>query len=274
MKYLMKHTQAFFEITTANGADIWKRVRDTIVIVLATPNAWGMLEQAILRKAAITAALVTQENAGRLLQFVTEAEASVHYALAQDPCEWLKPRTVFGVIDCGGSTVDTTIYRCESTSPLGLTETCPNECVQVEFNLLDFAAMNEFYWNLHKAGGIFVDFEVEKIFKRSLKGTQFGDPVTLEIIKDAFENEVSLHRQQSATDSRSDYRQLKPKFDGTMANYDFRFGSPRDHDPSLGINKGNITLSNDELKPLFDDAVTKILESCLDSLKRQKTQVI
>jgi hypothetical protein len=142
MKYLMKYTRHFFEITTANGADIWKRVGDTIVIVLAIPNSWGMREQAILRKAAITAKLVTQENAGHLLQFVTEAEASVHYALAQDTGEWLKQGTIFGVIDCGGSTVDTTIYLCESTSPLGLTETCPNECVQVEFLFLNFATIN------------------------------------------------------------------------------------------------------------------------------------
>jgi hypothetical protein len=142
MKYLMEHTRRFFEATTANGAEIWERVRDNIVIVLATPNVWGMREQAILRKAAIMASLVTEENAGQLLEFVTEAEASVHYALAQDPCEWLKQGTVFGVIDCGGSTVDTTIYRCVSTSPLGLMETCPNECVQVEFIFLNFAAMN------------------------------------------------------------------------------------------------------------------------------------
>jgi hypothetical protein len=142
MKYLMVHTRAFFEATTANGKDIWERVRENIIIVLATPNSWGMREQAILRKAAIMAPLVTAENASHLLQFVTEAEASVHYALAQDRCEWLKKDTVFGVIDCGGSTVDTTIYCCESTSPLGLREACPSECVQVEFTLLNLVATN------------------------------------------------------------------------------------------------------------------------------------
>jgi hypothetical protein len=131
MKYLMKNTQRFFETTTANGAEIWARVRDTMVIVLATPNIWDIREQATLRKAAIMALLVTEENAGQLLHFVTEAEASVHYVLAQGPGKWLKPRTVFAVIDCGGSTVDTTIYRCVSASPLSLTEACPSECVQV-----------------------------------------------------------------------------------------------------------------------------------------------
>jgi hypothetical protein len=131
MGYLMKHTQGFFEKTTPKGAEIWERVRDTIVIVLATPNGWDIREQATLRKAAIRASLVTEENAGQLLQFVTEAEASVHYVLAQHAGAWLKKRAVFAVIDCGGSTVDTTVYRCVSTSPLSLHEACPSECVQV-----------------------------------------------------------------------------------------------------------------------------------------------
>ena len=131
MKYLMEHTQRFFETVTPNGERIWARLRDTIVIVLATPNGWDIREQATLRRAAIMASLVTEENAGQLLQFVTESEASVHYALAQDPGKWLKRRTVFAVIDCGGSTVDTTVYRCISTSPLSLAETGLGDCVQV-----------------------------------------------------------------------------------------------------------------------------------------------
>jgi hypothetical protein len=142
MRYLMVHTRAYFEITTPNGAEIWTRLRDTMIIVLATPNAWAIREQETLRKAAIRGSLVTEENASQRLRFVTEAEASVHYALAHVPGEWLKPCTVLGVIDCGGSTVDTTIYRCESISPLGVTEACPNECVQVEFLFLNFVAMN------------------------------------------------------------------------------------------------------------------------------------
>lgn len=131
MKYLMQHTQGFFERTTTNGVEIWKRVRDTIIIVLATPNGWDIREQAILRKAATGASLVTKENAGQLLQFVTESEASVHYVLANNPVEWLKRRGIFAVIDCGGSTVDTAVYRCASIDPLRLEETCPSECLQV-----------------------------------------------------------------------------------------------------------------------------------------------
>ena len=131
MKYLMDHTQRFFESRTPNGIEIWARMRDTIVIVLATPNEWYIREQSTLREAAIMASLVTEENAGQLLQFVTESEASVHYAVDNRPGKWLQSNTVFAVIDCGGSTIDTTVYRCVSTQPLSLNEACRSECVQV-----------------------------------------------------------------------------------------------------------------------------------------------
>jgi hypothetical protein len=68
-------------------------------------------------------------------------------------------------------------------------------------------------------------------------------------------------------------QQLKPKFDGTMENYDFKFGHIRDNDPSLRIRKGRIALSNQELKPVFDAVVNKILNNCLSSLIKQKTEV-
>jgi hypothetical protein len=131
MKYLMGHTQRYFETRIPNGVEIWARLRDTIVIVLPTPNGWDIREQSTLRKAAIMSSLVTEENASQLLQFVTEAEASVHYVLANKSGNWLQPRTLFAVIDCGDTTVDTTVYRCMSTDPLSLNEACRSECVQV-----------------------------------------------------------------------------------------------------------------------------------------------
>jgi hypothetical protein len=98
---------------------------------LTIPNGWGIWQQATLIEAAIRASLVTRENVGELVKFMTESETFVHYALATQAGTWLKERSVFAVIDCGDSTVDITIYRCVSTSPLSLTEAFPSECVQV-----------------------------------------------------------------------------------------------------------------------------------------------
>jgi hypothetical protein len=58
-----------------------------------------------------------------------------------------------------------------------------------------------------------------------------------------------------------------------MENYNFKFGLNRDHDPSLGIHKGRITLSNEELKLLFDEVVNEILESCLNTLTGREKRI-
>lgn len=135
LRYLMENTQRFYETFTPGGEEIWARLRATAVIVLAIPNGWSFKEQEVLRRAAIKASLVTEEGARRLLRFVTEAEASVHYALANQRVDWLKRGGMFAVIDCGGFTVDTTVYRCATLNPLSLKETCPSECVQEAFTL-------------------------------------------------------------------------------------------------------------------------------------------
>ncbi|KIM20153.1 hypothetical protein M408DRAFT_148390 [Serendipita vermifera MAFF 305830] len=234
MRYLMDHTRRIFGESETGTAEIWDRLRNTLVVVLATPNGWDIREQATLRKAAIRASLVTEENAGQLLQFVTEAEASVHYALAQDPCQWLRKKAVFSVIDCGGSTVDTTVYRCLWTKPLSLNETCPSECLQ--------------------AGGVFVDRGVRVMLERKLKGSSFSNPIVIRNIVDAFEREV------------------KPMFDGVIEEHTLEFGAPDDNNPSLGICEGRITLSNRELKPIFDSVINQIVEHCSRVIIREKVQ--
>ncbi|KIM20155.1 hypothetical protein M408DRAFT_334111 [Serendipita vermifera MAFF 305830] len=234
MQYMMVNTHKFFEMTTPNGEEIWARLRDTATIVLATPNGWTFNEQEILRRAAIKASLVTGENARRLLRFVTEAEASVHYALANHSLAWLQHRAVFAVIDCGGSTVDTTVYRCTSINPLRLKETCPSECVQ--------------------AGGIYVNRKITQMLKDKIYGTSFDDPEILRSMMRAFEAE------------------LKPSFDDTMEKYELKFGSLRDHDPTIGIQKGRITLSRQDLATIFDSVTNQILGSCLNTLINQKTK--
>lgn len=79
--YLMAHTRQFFTMRTTNGAKVWSDLNTKSSIVLTHPNAWGLKEQAVLRRAAIQADLVTKADAHRRIQFVTEGEASVHYCL-------------------------------------------------------------------------------------------------------------------------------------------------------------------------------------------------
>jgi len=133
MKYLFKGTRAFFQESTPNGAQIWKRLEDHIVIVLCTPNGWDVSQQGFLRNAAVKAGLVKEAEANSLVEFVTEGEASVHYALKYTQGDiWLKKDSMFVVTDAGGSTIDSTLYECKQGKPrLVLEEVCGSECIQV-----------------------------------------------------------------------------------------------------------------------------------------------
>jgi hypothetical protein len=62
-------------------------------------------------------------------------------------------------------------------------------------------------------------------------------------------------------------------FDAAMDKYTFKFGKPTDSDPRLGIHKGKISLSNQELQPLFDAVINKIIMSCSRALINKKSEV-
>jgi hypothetical protein len=134
MTYLMKCTKSFFQKRILpDGAAIWQRLQESTVVVLTIPNGWGPGEQEILRRAAVYAELVTEKMKHESLQFVTEGEASVHWALAyHHSSSWPSEDTLFAVVDAGGSTVDSTLYNCVAIEPeLSLDEACVSECVQV-----------------------------------------------------------------------------------------------------------------------------------------------
>jgi len=122
------------------------------------------------------------------LRFVTEGEASVHYALDYtQSAQWLRKGVVFAVVDAGGSTVDSTLYECKETTPkLILEEVCASECVQ--------------------AGSVFVDRAAEHMLETKLQGSQFGDTEYIQDILGEFE------------------KKTKRKFDGTQASSIIKFG--------------------------------------------------
>jgi hypothetical protein len=132
LRYMFNSTGEFFKSNTPNGTRIWERLRGNTIVVLATPNGWDATQQAFLRTAALGAGLVTQQNVDGNLDFITEGEASVHYALAHSQSKmWMKTGAMFAVTDAGGSTVDSTLYECKSLEPLKLEEVCASQCVQV-----------------------------------------------------------------------------------------------------------------------------------------------
>jgi hypothetical protein len=102
------------------------------VIILAIPNGWDTTQQGFLRGVAVQAGLVSEDDADLRMEFVTESEASVHFALAHTNLRtWLEKGSMFMVTDAGGSTVDSVLYECDGVPNLVLREVHASECVQV-----------------------------------------------------------------------------------------------------------------------------------------------
>lgn len=209
-----------------------------MVLILATPNGWDLNQQAVLRKAAIDAGLVKEDAAHDLLDFITEGEASVHYVLSYSQSKsWLEVGSTFAVVDAGGSTVDSTLYKCTSTTPrITLEEFCPSECIQ--------------------AGGVFIDRAAEKLFKSKLSGSKFGDDDCIAEMVGAFESRT------------------KRLYDGSLGNYVVDFGGTRDNDRPYGIIRGKLPLTSQEVSSAFEDVVQRIGNSCSRLLGAHKVKYL
>ena len=132
LRYIYAAARTYFVKRTPNGSNIWTRLQENIIIILCTPNGWDIAQHTFMRDVAISAGLVTERDADERLEFITEGEASIHFALEHTAGPaWLEAGEMFAVTDAGGSTVDSTLYQCKSTNPLVLEEVCASECVLV-----------------------------------------------------------------------------------------------------------------------------------------------
>jgi hypothetical protein len=87
LKYLVAHTKAWFCENTFDGRRIWDKVE--IHYAMAIPDGWDDTQQVMLRRCFVAAGLLVDETEERL-EFIREAEASVHFALqAEDVRQWL-----------------------------------------------------------------------------------------------------------------------------------------------------------------------------------------
>ncbi|KAH7088611.1 hypothetical protein BKA62DRAFT_728462 [Auriculariales sp. MPI-PUGE-AT-0066] len=157
LAFLFTHTRECLEGTIGGSVrdSLWTRFKSTFVLCLAIPNGWDSAQQGVLRKAVVKAGILPLSEAASRLTFVTEAEASVHFAIAHaDIGSWLHKDNTFLVTDAGGSTVDTVVYKCTSAWPtLTLAEATSSECVQAGSAIIDQAAvmLNDFEQNAKRA---------------------------------------------------------------------------------------------------------------------------
>ena len=82
LKYLLECASSYIQDTHANGPDLWNSVKSDIDFVLSHPNGWEGTQQSEMRRAAVLAGLVPENESGHArLSFVTEGEASLHFSI-------------------------------------------------------------------------------------------------------------------------------------------------------------------------------------------------
>ena len=225
-RWLIQHATNFFKSHTVDGEEIWDRIWAHSTIILATPNGWEIPQQHLLRKAVVMSGALPANFEEDRLDFVTEGEASVHYALlhSRNP-NWLKSGMMFALTDAGGSTVDSTMYICKQVTPnILLEEVCASECIQ--------------------AGSVFVDRAMHNLLERKLRGSRFNDPEDIDVMVSIFEETT------------------KRQFGDNSAEYFLRFGTSRDNDPKVDIARGRLKLRKAEVEEAFSDVIATITRSC------------
>ena len=118
IRYLMECTVAYIRDTHPNSTQLWESLKDNIAFVLSHPNGWEGFEQGKMRQAAVHAGIIedTEEGYGQLT-FVTEGEASLHFAIEQGALNDSDMKAGDGVVvvDAGGGTIDVSAYTYDRT---------------------------------------------------------------------------------------------------------------------------------------------------------------
>ncbi|KEP48820.1 putative heat shock 70 kDa protein 12A [Rhizoctonia solani 123E] len=243
--YLLKHTKAFVEKRMARGKEVWEKHKPTMEVVIAHPNGWDTPEQDFLRKAAIDSGFVDSESQ---VQFVTEAEASVHYCIHHSNLSSkLQVGTNLAVCDAGGSTVDTTLYSIVSTTPvLQLREVKASDTVQ--------------------AGGILVNMKFEEFLRIALNNLDLSSAQVDSFAAAGIEDFENLAKRNFGN------RDETPTGSETVS---IRVANTGNYGTALTkIYRGCMKMPNPIIKECFDVSARPILSSVGEQLKNQTVQHI
>ncbi|KAF8883232.1 hypothetical protein BD779DRAFT_878374 [Infundibulicybe gibba] len=153
MRYLHHCAEIYIRETHPGGDALWESLANNVNFVLSHPNGWEGAQQAQMRRAAILGGLVSNEDAGARIRFVTEGEASLHFCVRNG----LFVQSGGGVliVDAGGGTIDLSAYSEKSSSEYE--EIAPAQC--------------------HLMGSIFVTKNARTFIKDLLEDSKYVDDV-------------------------------------------------------------------------------------------------
>nr|GAT51910.1 predicted protein [Mycena chlorophos] len=224
LAYIKSNLRAYFTETRPNGSETWDALFPSMTVVLSTPNGWEGAQQQIMREATITAELVDSAGGSRV-QFVTEAEAAIHYVSKENADEeWLSIGQQLILCDAGGGTVDITGYKVVGLKPrLQLAESVAPQCLF--------------------AGAVFINSAAETYFREHLRDTEWDDDEKIRRIVDRFDR---TDKKKFGPDDEYIYVVLSRESKTTI--------------PRLGITRGRLKVCRVTMASFFEHSVTKTIE--------------
>ncbi|PPQ74250.1 hypothetical protein CVT24_001151 [Panaeolus cyanescens] len=233
LRYLHNCARSYIEETHANGPELWKSLEANIDYVLTHPNGWEGGQQNQMRRAAITAGLITDDEKGRArLSFVTEGEASLHFCVQSGlTTEAIKGGKGILIVDAGGGTIDISAYK--QADGAGYEEIAAPQC--------------------HLQGSITVTARAETFLNNHLKNSKFSGDV--KHISRCFDKTTKL------------------RFRNVEESQYIKFGTLKDRDLTLNIRSGQLRLTGTEVAAFFEPSVNCIIKSIEEQRRLSSSQI-
>jgi len=264
LAYLLECASNFIQETHLNGAPLWASVKDQIHFVLSHPNAWEGAQKAEMRKASVLAKLIPDTTAGHArLSFVTEGEASLHFALKNGlPLGVMEDGEGVVIVDAGDSTIDVSSYSKKVGEAKNRFEEVAAPQCNYLFSQLGFSNSHPLPTG-HFHGSVFVTVYA-RLFLESVscilpdiysaqccldylqESTFFGD---LDNIVECFDRTTKLRFRNSD----------EPQF--------IKFGGARDNDQTCNIRFGQLKLLGSDVASFFEPSVECIVNTVLHQCK-------
>ena len=254
LKYLMECTTTYINDTHPNSQDLWDSLKGNVAFVLSHPNGWEGLEQSQMRQAAVASKIIEDTTAGHAkLSFVTEGEASLHFAIEHGVLsEALKPGDGIVVVDAGGGTVDVSAYKqTKMSGGTVLEEVVAPQC---------------FF-----QGSVFVALRA-RMFLQCMSLSPPGSPSRLT---------PKLPAHLANSDYLSDLDHICKCFDeNTKIRFKnendpqfIKFGSTKDNDANVNIRFGQLKLTGKDVAQFFEPSVKCIIDAVEEQMTKSSCKI-
>lgn len=221
LEWMMDWVEKFIVTHHQGGEQLVAKTKGNRLLVLTHPNSWAGAQQAAMRRATVRAGVVPDATrAATMVRFLSEAEASLTYALMSSAMSsWTQAGSSVAIVDAGGGTIDMTAYAIETTEPhLSVKEVCVPQCFL--------------------EGSITVDNQAIALIRSKLAGTRWDNDEDLETIMHDF------------------IRTVKHTFSNDRNPCVIKIGTSVDNDESIGLIKGMLVLQGHEVASLFSRSIS------------------